>query len=116
MLKESAMSDGTKAASANPTLAKFRAALDEMYGARLERVVLYGSRARGDADANSDYDVAVFLKDLSDRWAEADKIAVAATDILNETGVVIHAMPYPAGAYRERSPLMHEIRREGLDL
>jgi hypothetical protein len=65
---------------------------------------------------DSDYDIAVFLKDLSNRWAEADKIAVATTDILRETGAVIHAMPYPAGAYRDRTPLMHEIRREGLDL
>ena len=87
-----------------------------MYGERIERVVLYGSRARGDAGVDSDYDIAVFLKDVSDRWREADKIAVVATDILNETGVVIHAMPYPAGAYRERTPLMHEIRREGLNL
>jgi uncharacterized protein len=100
----------------NPILANFRAALSEMYGERIERVVLYGSRARGDASADSDYDVAVFLKDLSDRWAEADKIAVTATDILRETGAVIHAMPYPAGAYRDRTPLMHEVRAEGLDL
>jgi predicted nucleotidyltransferase len=99
----------------SPILAKFRAAL-KMYGERIERVLLYGSRARGDASTDSDYDIAAFLKDLSDRWAEADKIAVATTDILKETGAVIHAMPYPAGAYQDRTPLMHEIRREGLDL
>jgi hypothetical protein len=29
----------------DPILARFRAALDEIYGARLERVVLFGSRA-----------------------------------------------------------------------
>jgi len=87
-----------------------------MYGNRLERVVLYGSRARGDAAVDSDYDIAIFLKDLGDRWAEADRIAVVATEILIETGDVIHAMPYPEGAYRERPPLMHEIRREGMDL
>ena len=110
------MTDATPTTRENPILAKFRAALTDMYGERIERVVLYGSRARGDAGVDSDYDVAVFLNNLSDRWAEADRIAVAATDILNETGVVIHAMPYPAGAYRERTPLMHEIRREGLDL
>lgn len=102
--------------TANPVLIKFCAALGELYGERLERVVLYGSRARGDARPDSDYDVAIFLKDLSDRWAEADKIAVVATKILDETGAVIHAMPYRAAAYRERTPLMHEIRREGLDL
>jgi predicted nucleotidyltransferase len=103
----------------SPILAKFRAALDAMYGERIERVVLYGSQARGEARPDSDYDVAVFLNGMngpSDRWTEADKIAVAATNILNETGAVIHAMPYRAGAYLERTPLMHEIRREGLDL
>ena len=102
---------------ANPiVLSKFRAALDALYGDRIERVVLFGSRARGDALPDSDYDVAVFLKDLADRWAEADKIAVITTDVLDETGEVIHAMPYRAGSYRERTPLMHELRREGRDL
>lgn len=33
-----------------------------------------------------------------------------------ETGEVINALPFRAGSYRERAPLMHEIRREGLDL
>ena len=97
-------------------LAKFRAALNKLYGDRIERVVLYGSRARGDAREDSDYDVAVFLKDLDDRWAEMDKIAVAADDILDETGAVIHAMPYRAGSYQERTPLMHELRQEGIDV
>jgi predicted nucleotidyltransferase len=46
-----------------------------MYGNQLERVVLFGSRARGDARPDSDYDVAVFLKALPDRWAELDRLA-----------------------------------------
>jgi uncharacterized protein len=100
----------------DPVLVKFRAALNELYGDRIERVVLFGSRARGDAHQDSDYDVAVFLKDLDDRWAEADKIAITTTNILLETGAMIHAMPYRAGSYQERTPLMHELRREGLDL
>lgn len=104
-------------ATANPiVLSKFRAALNELYGDRIERVVLYGSRARGDAQDDSDYDVAVFLKDLDDRWAEMDKIAVATVNVFDETGGLIHAMPYRAGAYQERTPLMHELRREGIDL
>lgn len=97
-------------------LARFRSALDALYGERLERVVLYGSRARGDAGPDSDYDVAVFLRGLSDRWDEIDRIIEIETEILGETGTVINALPFPAGAYRERTPLMHEIRLEGLDL
>jgi predicted nucleotidyltransferase len=103
-------------ATTDPILRKFRAALDEVYGERLERVVLYGSRARGDAHPDSDYDVAVFLTDLTDRWNEIDRIVEIETDILWETGAVINALPFRAGAYQERTPLMHELRREGLDL
>ncbi len=45
----------------DPALRRFRAAVDATYGARVERIVLYGSRARGAAGLNSDYDIAVFL-------------------------------------------------------
>jgi uncharacterized protein len=103
----------------NPILAKFRAALAEMYGDRLERVVLFGSRARGDARPDSDYDVAVFVNGMngsSERWAELHRLAALRVKLIDETGAFFDAKPYPAGMYRERSPLMHEIRREGLDL
>jgi len=99
-----------------PILKRFRAALDEIYGERLGRVVLFGSRARSDAHEDSDYDVAVFLKDLTDRWPELDRLADLGTDFLEETGEFIHAMPYRAGSYEDRTPLMHEIRADGIDL
>jgi predicted nucleotidyltransferase len=100
----------------DPILKRLRAALDEIYASRLERVVLFGSRARGDAREDSDYDVAVFLKDLTDRWPEFDRLADIRTDILDEAGAFIDAKPYPAGAYRARTSLMREIRRDGVDL
>lgn len=100
----------------DPTLAHFRRVLDEAYGARLERVVLYGSRARGDARPDSDYDVAVFLRDMPDRAGELNRLADLATDVLYDGGGVVHAMPYRAGAYNDRTPLMHEIRVDGVDL
>lgn len=100
----------------DPVLKRFRAALDKLYGERVERVVLYGSRARGDADADSDYDIAIFLRDFRDRWAEMDRIAPAVTDTLYDHEAFIHAMPFRDGAYRDRTPLMREIRREGVDL
>jgi predicted nucleotidyltransferase len=78
--------------------------------------VLFGSRARGDARPDSDYDVAVFLKTLPDRWTELDRLAKLRVYFLDETGAFFDAMPYAAAAYRDRSPLMHEIRQEGLDL
>jgi predicted nucleotidyltransferase len=106
----------TPATLDDPILKRFRNALDQIYGDRIERVVLFGSRARGDAHDDSDYDIAIFLKDLTDRWLELDRIIPVVTDILFDEEAFIHAMPYCAGSYEERTPLMREIRREGIDL
>ena len=101
----------------DPVIAQFRAALEGAYGERIERIVLYGSRARGEAKRDSDYDVAVFLRDIESRWEEFGALADIELDLLDTTGAVVHAMPYPAGSWRDpASPLMFEIRRDGLDL
>ena len=100
----------------NPILTRFRAALSEVYGERLERVVLYGSRARGDHRPGSDYDIAVFIKDPESFYDESGRLAAITTDILEDTGAVISATPFAAGAYREQTGFMHELRKDGLDL
>ena len=104
------------AALDDPILKRFRAALDALYGDRIERVVLYGSRARGDHREDSDYDVAVFLYDLADWWREVDLIVEIETDILMDTGEVINAHVFDAGAYTKRTGFMHEVRLDGIDL
>lgn len=100
----------------DPALSRFRSALDKVYGKRIERVVLFGSRARGDAQPDSDYDIAVFLQEPESFWKESGRLAELETDILYDTGAVINALPFPAGAYRDDSPLMRELNRDGLDL
>ena len=100
----------------DPILQRIRASLREIYGDRIERLVLFGSRARGDASADSDYDIAVFLDDLNDRWREFHRLADLRTEILAETDAFLEARPFRAGSHRDRTPLMHEIRRDGVDL
>ena len=100
----------------DPILKRFRAALDVLYGDRIERVVLFGSRARGDAKEDSDYDIALFLNALPDKWAEIGRLAELQVAIMDATGADIHTLPFRAGRWRDRSPLMHEIRKDGLDL
>ena len=100
----------------DPVLIRFRAALDALYGDRIERVVLFGSRARGDAREDSDYDIAVFVKNPSAFATELNRLVDVETDILYDTGAVINALPFAAGAYRERTGFMRELRRDGLDL
>src|ERR1700722_19005176 len=86
----------------DPILARLRTALDEVYGDRIERVVLFGSRARDDGDADSDYDIALFLHTPGSFWQETGPLAEIEADILYATGAVINALPFAAGTYRER--------------
>ena len=99
--------------AADPVLARFRRAIDAAYGERVERVVLFGSRARGNHRAESDYDVAVFLKDWRSLWDELEGMSAAALEILVETGADISAKPFRAAAWKEQSAFMHELRRDG---
>jgi uncharacterized protein (UPF0332 family)/predicted nucleotidyltransferase len=106
----------SRSPATDPVLRRFCAALDEIYGDRIERIVLYGSRARGEAHAESDYDVAVFLKNLTDLREERRRLVNLESELLDETGEDIQAIPFPAGSYGARTPLMHEIRLDGIDL
>ena len=103
---------------ADPIITKLRAKLTAMYGPRLERLVLFGSRARGQARSDSDYDIAIFLHDLADRDVEIGRLADIQLEIWSDTNaaIMVDAIPFAAGAWSERTTFMHELRREGIDL
>src|SRR5437763_16826155 len=98
-----------------PKLARIAAALRQAFGARLASALLFGSRARGDHRPDSDYDVAVFLESPAGLWDELGRLAHITTDILDDTGAVISAKPFAAQVYQDRSPLMQEIRTQGVE-
>jgi len=100
----------------DPVLNRFRHALDDLYGDQIDRVVLFGSRARGDSNQDSDYDIAVFLKSFADRWKEFDRLAALRLQFLDDSGSFFDAKPFLAESYNDRTPLMREIRLEGLDV
>ncbi len=100
-----------------PALKRFSDAVRAHFGDRLERIVLYGSRARGDARPDSDYDVAIFVRELGNRWQELETIAPVTLTILAEQDELINPLLFRAGQWRHpSSPLMHEIREDGVDL
>lgn len=103
------------AAPPDPILNHFRDAVARAYGPLLDRVVLFGSRARGEASAESDYDVAVFLRDMPDRWADWDRLTRLAIPFMDE-GAYIQVVPFRTADYERRTPIMHEIRKDGRTL
>lgn len=104
------------AVAIDPILKRFREALAERYGPALERVVLFGSRARGDADESADYDVAVFLKEVRPGMAEWYSLADLRSQILDAGGPFIDAIPFRSSDYDRCTPIMGAIRRDGVIL
>ena len=98
----------------DPVLKKFLAAVAEIYGDRVERMVLFGSRARGDAGEYSDYDVAVFLRDVRPGMAEWYRLADLRTRILDAGGPFFEVIPFRSSDYDRRTPIMREIMRDGV--
>lgn len=87
------------------------------YGERVESIVLFGSRARGDHGPESDYDVAVYLRELDDYWGEVRTLALISHDLMLRYGAEVIAMPFEAEPEkRRRSLLLHDIESEGLAL
>jgi hypothetical protein len=100
----------------DPVLNRFSAAVRDAYGDRLERIVLFGSRARGDHKPDSDYDIAVFIHDMGGLLQEIHKLGDITMGIFNDTGADISAKPFPARSYLERTIFMHELRKDGCEL
>ena len=99
---------------ADPALAAFRRRLNAVYGSRLDSVVLFGSRAKGDARPDSDYDLAVFLRDLDDPRLEADRLADIGWEIFRDLGAVVSAKAFPAEDRGRETLILEMIRDEGV--
>lgn len=105
--------------AADRVLEKLASAVRAAYGDRVERIVLFGSRARGDAEPDSDYDVAVFIhgmNSLDDRLIEVGRLWEIERTITNSDGPALEIIPLRARSWSERTPFMSELRHKGIDL
>lgn len=89
--------------------------LEALYGPRLARLVLYGSHARGDAEAGSDIDVLVVLNGRVDPGAEITRVGPVTSELSLEADLVISCQFVSADRFEsEQSPLLINVRREGV--
>ena len=94
---------------------QIRRRLEPVYGDRLKGIVLYGSEARGDAEADSDIDVLVILNRVTDYGRELRANIEALYDLSQKLGRRISAKPVDAHEYETADcPLFLNARREGV--
>ena len=86
-----------------------------LYGNALRGVYLYGSYARGDYDAESDFDVLVVLEDFTSYGAEVDRTADLASNLSLQYDVSVSLV-----FLREREwtaddlPFVRNVRNEAI--
>jgi uncharacterized protein len=85
----------------------------------VEKLILFGSRARGQAREDSDYDAAVVVRDLSDLRQVRRILSDLAYDHILD-GFFIRPVPLPPDYFdppgRRRTELAEDIVRDGVDV
>ena len=90
--------------------------LTELYGERLDRLVLFGSHARGENRPDSDLDVLVVLNgEVPWPGREIDRMLDISHDLSVRYGQLVSLIPTSAHSYvHEQSPLFINVHREGI--
>ena len=96
----------------DPVLAEIVRRLREAY--RPERIYLFGSKARGDAGPDSDYDLLVVVPDDAPRERQTSRLAY---EVLWGTGTAADVLVWPRGRFDSRvhlkASLPATVEREG---
>jgi len=96
-------------------LQQLRAGLEAQYGDRLDRVLLYGSRARGDAGPESDVDVLVVLRGEVDTVVEIARTEHLVADLSLEHDLVLSCVFLSLEEYYDEADLfLRHVRRDAV--
>lgn len=100
---------------AAPLARELSRGMQAIYADELSGVYLFGSRARGDAGAESDVDVLIILKRIQRYGAEVDRTGELVSRLALDYGVSISRVFMTERQWREDdSPFLRSVRREAL--
>jgi len=99
---------------ARAVAASVAAELRELYGPRLEKVVLFGSWARGEGRPDSDLDLLVVLDEVPSAWNEHKRMDDVLWRHSLEHGIVVSAVPVAQTDLSRRSPFLLNAQSEGV--
>jgi predicted nucleotidyltransferase len=96
-------------------LRELRRQFELLYGERFVQMVLFGSRARGDAVPGSDIDVLVVLQGPINPGEEISRTGEVTASLSLQHDVVISRVFVSADQFsKEHSPLLLNVHREGV--
>ena len=96
-------------------MAELKAGLAGVYGPRLHVVCLFGSYARGDADAESDVDVLVVLDDFTQYGAEVDRTSELVANLSLQYSVSLSTVFVRRNDWLHGdSPFLVNVRKEAI--
>src|SRR3990172_692779 len=96
-------------------LKDLRAALERLYGPRLQDLLLFGSHARGEEREGSDLDVAMILDDFDRPWPEIERTGPEVSPLSLHYALTISLIPVRAKDWAGRdTPLLLVLRAEGV--
>ncbi len=96
-------------------LNRIKERLEDVYGDRLQGIVLYGSEARGEAEPDSDIDLLVLLKGPVQFGKDLRTNIDVLYDLQLEVIRPIHVMPVDVEAFRAGEyALYRNAKREGI--
>ena len=98
-----------------PIIVEFKNEIKKIYENRLDKIILYGSWARGTATVDSDIDLLVVLKGKISPGREIDRMIDCITDLNLKYDTLISVVPVSTETYNTLdTPLLLNVRGEGI--
>ncbi|MCD6327318.1 nucleotidyltransferase domain-containing protein [bacterium] len=98
----------------DPALSAFEAAIRERLGEHLKKIILFGSRARGDNDPESDYDILLVVDEVT---PDVKRISLDVSgECFCEYSRLFPAIPISEERFKNDlyEPFLINARREGI--